>query len=305
MKVYDITDCDMHLELQEDYDKFCRILLKTDFENYSTELYNKLYWIRNGKVEMPFEEYRKVALKFLQSRLDLAETLLMFKQGKGNFIISSAKTSKKLPDELIGKMEELIEQQYKEWNLDTTPVTEVEREEYEKAHEEEDEEAAGYDEKEQRDLEEEGDEDGQVHPTFTDMIMSICEAGYEYQRNWRIGLLNRKRDITIEQINYTIKELGDEMKIYSKKGAPVKNEKLIAAVLLFSELKEKLSNRDFRTIYECCDHFGLIDELVKVGWHESNKYPEISYIASIHKNIPSLVENKNRKWGRVIFDTGK
>lgn len=282
-----LGDFDWNLKSQYDFDGFYRILLKTSFEKYSEEIYDKLYQIKHSEVKIQEEERRKSALEYFQMRLDLAEILLIFKQQKGNIRISYGKTAKELSYELNRDIKELLENHYKGWDLDFSPMTFEEGKEI---------------------LEQNLCED--VHDFIDDYWNEYATewglneeeraGGYNYDDindemvELYINGASLRRSITIEQILNKIQELTKGVKANTKRGAPIKNEKLIAAVSLFSDYKKKFNNKDFRTIYECCDYFKLINDSVKKGWSEISKYPEIKYIISIYNN-------QSRKY-RVEFD---
>lgn len=96
--------------------------------------------------------------------------------------------------------------------------------------------------------------------------------------------LTKCKNITLEQIQTVISELQEGVKKYNKKGRPIKNIQSYAALLVFEKYGLQATNKQLKTVYECLEYWGFIEDEIKKGWTNiGSKYPEIQYIKAMFK----------------------
>ena len=261
-------------------ENFFRILLKTKFEDNKEGIYQSLSRIKYANVELLSEPVRKRNLEYSKKCLEISELLLVLKTDTNGIVISSAMQKCKLPENLKKKMEKEVEAQYRNYELDLEPMP------YEEA---EDILTAAFSFPEY-------DEEGPTGATawlcyqYDVTLGEFIEYCYgdtptdEDIESFAEDNLIPCEQITLEQIQKNIKLYRKKVSEYSKKGRPIKNPKLNAAVLMFADYGLECSNEEFRTIYECLDYFELIDDDLKRDWAKKEKdikYSGMQYIKSV------------------------
>mgnify|MGYP003375153932 CR=1 FL=1 len=298
-------DDDMRIPIEYDYCKecpkkvsegLCRILIKTSFEKNSEYICTHLYAITKSKeVMVQGEKQRLKNLKFFQEQLDIAEALLVCKSTtESDYItINNAKGKAKLSASLVSMMENYLIGKFKENRLNFSEMT------FEEAKDILENSVGGdIEEWVENYWNEYADCLGMSHEEkqmYMDSDAIDDELICEYAEQSQV-----EREITIELIKEKIKKIKERVKFYTKKGAPIKNTRLIAALCLFTSIKEKLNNQDYKTIYDCLDFFGLVTEPMKKSWADKKGYHEIQYIKSLHKackkyNI-QIIDTSNWDW---------
>lgn len=270
---------------QEHKDSFFRILLKTAFENDAERIYQGLGRIKYSDIQVLSESIRKNKLRYFQNRLDIAKLLFVLKTETNGIYMKNVKYECLLPSPIQNELEEKIEEKYKNMELDLIPMT------YEEA---EDKLSAAF-------AFPEYDSEGATEWLCEYLNLTLDEFLYycrdDSPTDDMIEAYSEENfipceEITPLQIKNTINELQDGIRKYSRKGRPQKNERIYAALSIFVDCGFKATNKQFKTIYECLDYFGFIDNDVKKGWNKSQKYPEIQYVKSIY--------TQSRKF-KVIF----
>lgn len=258
------------------YDNFERILLKTPFEDESKSIFDKLLKIKNGNAKILEEERRKRKLKKATELKSLAESLLVCKTG-GIIELKGLAYSFKITHNISTYIENKLEEEYKNAYLNYEPMTFEEGKEILEGNLCED--VAAF-------------IDNYWHEwaNAAGLTQEEMAMGHDYEIDDElietyIEGQELSKAITPEQIRGRIKTLENEIKSYTKKGAPIKNLKLHCAILVFQESGrcEGKAN-DFRIIYECIDYMGLIDKNKKEEWIKKGTYqPEIQYLKSVYK----------------------
>lgn len=249
---------------------FKRILIKTPFEKLYNDIYRELVRIKYNEVkDLHNTKETKERLRHL---LRLSYNLLVLKESKDVKISSSKNSCELLPtmrDILINK----IEEEYKKEKLNYTPMT------YEE----------GEDDLTQSCTNSWKDEYWEEYAYELGLTPEECSGGYDYNYvdedmiNNYIDCVDVEREISPYYIKIKIEEIENNLRRYKKKGAPKKNLKLYAALQVFIERGLQNRNKDFRIAFECLDYFKMIDELIKNGWTDTNKYPEIQYMKSLYR----------------------
>lgn len=256
---------------------FYRILLKSPFENNTEMIYEWMVLIKYGSVESVEELRRKKAISYFKDRLDISKALLVYKTDTNGIKVSSATQNCILSTSLKDKMESELEKQYKSYLLDYEPMK------YED----------GKEELELAMSNPQFDEDGPTGATawifdkfglcYEDFYISnfhvenCSDVIEEYISDQEV----KSEVVTTTQIQTKIRELENGIKANKTKGAPTKNKKLHAALIIFNECGCQSKNPHLKFVYECFDFFGFIEDSVKEGW--TNKYSEIQYMKSIFK----------------------
>lgn len=295
----EITD-NMCIPIEYDYceecpkevsEGLCRILIKTSFEKNNEYICTHLYAITKSKeVMVQGEKQRLKYLKFYQEQLDIAEALLVCKSTtESDYItINNAKGKAKLPASLVPMMEDYLVGKFKEYRLNLSDMT------FEEAKDELETSFGGYTEEWVKNYWNEYADSYGFNDEEKEMYMESDaiddELIGEYAEQHQV-----EREITIELIKEKIKKIKERVKFYTKKGAPIKNTRLISALCLFTSIKEKLNNQDYKTIYDCLNFLGLISESMKKSWADKKGYHEIQYIKSLHKTC--------NKYNIQIIDT--
>ena len=258
-------------EDEQHQESFLRILLKSPFEEYAKDIYQALSQIRYANVEFLNESRRKEVLAHLQKELEIATALLVCKTDTNGIIISSAKKRCKLPTFLKQKIEMALESEYKDADLDSSPMT------YDEARE-----ILECDLSE--DVHDFIDNYWREYAIEAGLSAEEIAGGYSYDdidddmiEYYRSGSY-LKREITIEQIQETINELKDRIKAKQRKGAPRTNERQYSALLVFIKYGCKKKHEHLGYAYECLDHWGFIEDEIKNGWNKTNKYANIQYM---------------------------
>lgn len=270
---------------------FCRILLKTPFEECTKNIYDDLLLIKFGDVKIEKEEKRKYSLELYRSLKEIAESLLTCKTARSIEIRGILKA--KLPSDIKIKLESELEKQYKEHDLNFEDMTFEEGENILKNHLCDDVyEAIGdywREYADEMDLGEEERAGGYSYDNIDDDIV------YYYIEGKRV-----EKKITPAQIKRQLKWINEAIKANTRHGAPPKNIKLNCAARVFMELdKYRPSSKIYRIMFACLDYMGFIDDEQKKRWGKDKRYqPEIAFIKSVCKeskkmNYPKLKE-KNK-----------
>lgn len=250
---------------------FSRILIKSPFEDYTENIYQELLQIKYANVEFIKESRRKKALAYFKEKIEIATALLVCKTNTDGIGISNAKQRCKLSSFLKKKIEIALESEYKDAGLDYSPMT--------------------YDEGKEilentlsEDVRDFIDEYWEEYAQESGLDALERLGGYSYDDiddgmiEYYISGSSVKREITIEQIQKTIEELEEGVKANQRKGAPRVNEKPYSALLVFTKYGCEKKHKHLEYVYECLDHFGFIEDSIKNGWNETNKYPKIQYM---------------------------
>lgn len=269
--------------MSEDHkNDFLRILLKTEFESYSENIYQDLAIVKYGNAESLSESARKNCLDSLQKKLDIANSLMILKADTNGINISNAKQKYKLPSFIKDQIEAEVEKLYRLYGLDLVPMLYEEAKdilntafsypEYDYSVEEVtgttkwicDNYGVSFSEFMDHFYKSTPPDD--VIETFAEENLTICE------------------NITLEQIQTVINDLQEGIKRYNKKGRPIKNIQSHAALLVLEKYGLQATNKQLKTAYECLEYWGFIEDEVKKGWTNiCNKYPEIQYVKALFK----------------------
>ena len=257
---------------------FLRILLKTEFENNAEQIYQYLCRIKYANIEILSETIRKQNLDRCQDELKTAQLLFLLKTETKKVSLKGGRLECELLNSIKNKIENEIEKLYISMGLNLVPMPYEEAEDILRA--------------------------GISHPDFdftdgaTGATAWLCNYyGVTYNELIYAGEEELTEDaienyagehlidteITPEQIKNTIDESLDEIKLYSRKGRPKKNERLYAALSVFADIIPLSKNKQFKIVYECLDYFNLIDVDIKKLWNSSSKYPEIQYLKASYK----------------------
>lgn len=256
---------------KEHKNAFSRILIKSPFEEYTKDIYQELSRIKYSSVIFVGESRRKNILTYLQDKVEIAKALLVCKEDFNGINISNAKQKCKLSLPLKENIEAVIESQYKEAQLNYSPITYDEGKDILENHQSED-------------IQNFIDDYWEEYALENDLSAEEKSGGYSYDDidndmiEYFISGNDIKREITPIQVQNTIERLQKEIKAYQKKGAPRTNEKLYSALHVFIKYGCRKKHQHLKYIYECLDHFGLIEESIKNGWSETNKYANIQYM---------------------------
>lgn len=253
------------------YEKFVRILMKTDYEVHTELVFHELQYLATEETQ---DEQQK---EWLLKSLETAEALLTLKTSDSLTIkicsennLSSVNRNKGL----MGNIESAIEDEYIKEGLNQRYISLKEAEDY---------------------LETEENEPSAIQDWINDYFFGLG-IGYEElsvltdedKESFMLdeqGARMMEVSVTEEEIRRKIESLNDELKTLCKKGAKKKNTKLEEEVMIFLRLC-KPSNRNLKTIYDSLDFFGFIPKELKEQWSKAGtKYAEIQYIKSIIRGI--------------------
>jgi len=250
---------------------FSRILIKSPFEEYTENIYQELSQIESANVEFVEESRRKESLAYFKKLTEIATALLICKTDTAGIGISNAKQRCKLSPYLKKEIEAIFESEYKGFRLNYSPLTYDEGKKILKNNR--------Y--KDARDF---IDDYWVEHTLGNDLGAQEKSGKYSYHDinddmiKCFISVTRMKRKITVEQIQETLERLKEKEKVNQRKGAPRINEKPYSALLVFIKYGCKKTHKHLEYVYECLDLFGFIEDLIKKGWTETNKYPKIQYM---------------------------
>lgn len=223
---------------------FHRICLKTPLEEYEERLFQHLWKIKTATEVKAYSKYRYETTKQVAERcISISENLLacMGKEVK----ISSHTYSSLLLEKYRMELEEKLKQAYIKENLCFTKMTFEE----------------GW--------------DSYFNGTMKLSIEGwmafdklMIDAKDDEDRIYRYGSFVEKyikerkvkRNITEKQIKAQIEYYRNWLAQETPKGQPLKNERLIAASIVFTELFKKVSNKTHGCIFQLLNLLGFIDE---------------------------------------------
>jgi len=253
---------------------FSRILIKSPFEQYSENIYQELSQIKSSNVEFVEESRRKEALAYFKKHIEIATALLICKTDTAGIGINNAKQRCKLSPYLKKEIEIVFESEYEDAKLDYSPMT------YDEGKEILENNLCG-------DTHDFIDDYWEEYALENDLSEEEMSGGYSYDDidddmiEYYISCASLKREITVEQIQETLERLKEGANANQRKGAPRTNEKPYSALLVFIKYGCKKTHKHLEYVYECLDLFGFIEDLIKSGWTETNKYPKIQYMKSL------------------------
>ena len=276
------------VEETEEY-KFCRILIKTPFENSAKAIYDDLCKIKTGNISILEEDIRKKRLNDDRQCLDVANALLILSTND-KVSLKANNYEEEINSEMKKILEKVTLDRYKEFHLNFSEMTFEDGKEIL-----------------ENNLCDDIDEfKGEYWEEYaTEMGLTPEERAGEWDSSYidddmiwyYIGGKDMEREITKQQIKSVISRLKKSIKDNTKKGRPIKNIRLLCAINVFiKHHNNKPNNNIYSIIGECICFMKLIDEDVIKGWEDKIKkketgqyfYPLTSYIKQMYIKAKTL-----------------
>ena len=276
------------VEETEEY-KFCRILIKTPFEDNAKAIYDALCRIKTGDILIQEENERKRILEHDRKCLDVANALLILSTND-KVSLKTNNYEVEINSEMKKIMENVTLDRYKELHLNFSEMT------FEEGKEMLENNLCD-------DIDEFKGEYWEEYATEMDLTPEERAGGWDFNyidddMIWcYIAGKDMEREITKQQIKSVISKMEKSIKENTKKGRPIKNIRLLCAINVFvSHHNYKPNNSIYRIIGECVSFMGLIDEDVIRGWEDKIKkkevgqyfYPLTSYIKQMYIKAKTL-----------------